>query len=45
MKDKEKAKLALAEAIVQSLWVKGFISGKERDEICKRSKEKLAKSA
>lgn len=37
MSDKTKVKLAFAEAITQILWVKGFVSAKERDQINQQS--------
>lgn len=44
MSDRTKAKIAFAEAIMQTLWVKGLISTKERDQIIKKTGEKLRKS-
>lgn len=39
--EKTKAKIALAEAIAQALWIKGLISIEERDRINKQSREVL----
>lgn len=44
MSDRTKAKVAFAEAIMQTLWIKGLITAKERDQIAKKSGEKLQKS-
>ena len=45
MSDRTKAKVAFAEAITQTLWVKGLITAKEREQITKKACEKLLKSA
>lgn len=39
--EKTKAKIALAEAIAQALWIKGLISIQERDKINEHSREIL----
>lgn len=39
--EKKKAKVALAEAIAQALWIKGLISIEERDKINQHSREIL----
>ena len=44
MSDKSKVKIAFAEAIMQTLWIKGLITAKERDQIAKKTGEKLRKS-
>jgi len=44
MSDRTKAKVAFAEAVMQTLWVKGLITTKERDQIAKKISEKLQKS-
>ena len=44
MSDRTKAKVAFAEAIMQTLWIKGLIISKERDQISKKTGEKLQKS-
>lgn len=44
MGDRTKAKVAFAEAITQALWIKGLITAKERDQIAKKTGEKLRKS-
>lgn len=44
MSDRTKAKVAFAEAIMQTLWIKGLITAKERDQIVKKIGEKLQKS-
>jgi len=44
MSDRTKAKVAFAEAITQALWIKGLITAKERDQIAKKTGEKLRKS-
>ena len=44
MSDRTKVKVAFAEAITQALWIKGLITVKERDQITKKSGEKLRKS-
>ena len=36
MSDRTKAKVAFAEAIMQTLWIKGLITAKERDQIAKK---------
>lgn len=41
MSDRTKVKIAYAEAIAQTMWIKGLISTKERDAIAKKSREKL----
>ena len=43
MSDKQKVKIALAEAITKQLWVKGLITQKQREIIDKNSKKALAK--
>jgi len=44
MSDRTKAKVAFAEAIMQTLWIKGLITAKERDQIVKKTSDKLRKS-
>ncbi len=43
MSDKQKVKIALAEAITKQLWVKGLITQKQRETIDKNSKKVLSK--
>ena len=43
MSDKQKVKIALAEAITKQLWVKGLITQKQCDDIDKNSRKVLAK--
>lgn len=43
MSDRTKIKVAFAEAIAQTMWVKGLITAKERDSISKKACEKLRK--
>lgn len=40
---KNKAKEAFAAAIVQTLWLKGMITAKERDRIQQKTQEKLTR--
>ena len=40
---KNKAKEAFAAAIVQTLWLKGMITSKERDRIQQKTQEKLTR--
>ena len=44
MSDRTKAKVAFAEAIMQTLWIKGLITAKERDQMAKKTGENLRKS-
>ena len=44
MSDRTNAKVAFAEAIMQTLWIKGLITAKERDQIAKKTGDKLRKS-
>lgn len=44
MSDRTKAKIAFAEAVLQALWIKGLITAKERDQIAKKTGEKLQNS-
>ncbi|MBR4870106.1 MAG: hypothetical protein IKU12_04935 [Oscillospiraceae bacterium] len=44
MSDRTKAKVAFAEAVLQTLWIKGMITAKERDQIAQKTGEKLRKS-
>ena len=44
MSDKQKVKIALAQAITKQLWVKGLITQKQRDRIDKNSRKTLAKA-
>lgn len=44
MSDKEKRRISFVEAVITTLWVKGLITPKERDEIQQNSREKLQKS-
>lgn len=41
MSEKTKAKVALAEAIAQTMWIKGLITREERDRINAHSRKKL----
>ena len=41
MSETVRAKIALAEAIMQAMWVKGLITIEERDEINKRNRESI----
>ena len=43
MSDKQKVKIALAEAITKHLWVKGLITQQQREIIDKNSQKVLAK--
>ena len=43
MSDKQKVKIALAEAITKQLWVKGLITLQQREIIDKNSQKILAK--
>ena len=43
MSDKQKVKIALAEAITKQLWVKGLITQQQREIIDKNSQKALAK--
>ena len=38
---KEERKIALAEAIAKTLWLKGLITGKERDKIIEHTRKRL----
>ena len=38
---KEERKIALAEAIAKTLWLKGLITGKERDKINEHTRKRL----
>ena len=40
---KKRAKIAFAEAVIQSMWVKGLITTAERDKITHKTVEKLQK--
>ena len=42
MSDKEKVKIALAEAITKQLWVKGLITQQQREQIDQNSRKRLA---
>lgn len=44
MSDRTKVKVAFAEAVLQTLWIKGLITAKERDQIAHITGEKLRKS-
>lgn len=44
MSDRTKVKVAFAEAILQTMWVKGLITAKERDQITKKTGEKIRKN-
>lgn len=44
MKDREKAKIAFAQSITQTLWLKGLITMQERDKMLRISAEKLGKT-
>ncbi len=41
MSDRTKTKIAFAEAITQTLWVRGLITAQERDRIARNAGEKL----
>jgi len=41
MNDKTKVKVAFAEAVLQTMWIKGLITAKERDQITQRTAQKL----
>ena len=43
MSDKQKVKIALAEAITKPLWVKGLITQQQREIIDKNSQKVLSK--
>ena len=40
---KKERKIALAEAIAKTLWLKGLITGKERDKINEQTRRRLEK--
>ena len=44
MNDRTKVKIAFAEAIMQTLWIKGLINAKERDQMTQKTGEKLRKN-
>ena len=44
MSDKQKVKIALAEAITKQLWVMGLITQKQRESIDKNSRKVLEKT-
>lgn len=41
MSDRTKVKIAFAEAITLTLWIRGLITAKERDQIARKAGEKL----
>ena len=41
MSETVRAKIALAEAIMQAMWVKGLITIEERDEINQKNRESI----
>ena len=43
MSDKTKVKISMAEAIAKALWLKGLITGKERDKINEHTRKRLQK--
>lgn len=43
MSDKQKVKIALAEAITKQFWVKGLITQQQREQIDKNSQKALTK--
>lgn len=43
MSDKQKVKIALAEAITKQLWVKGLITQEQRESIDNNTKKVLSK--
>lgn len=45
MNETVRAKIALAEAIMQAMWVKGLITIEERDEINKKNRESILRGA
>ena len=44
MENRDKVKRAFAEAIVQSMWVKGLITFKERNKITQNIEKNMQKS-
>lgn len=44
MKNQKKARIAFAQAIIQSMWVKGLITTAERNKIALKTEEKLQKN-
>lgn len=44
MSDKQKVKIALAEAITKQLWVKGLITQKQREQIDQNTLRKLTEA-
>jgi len=41
MNDRTKVKVAFAEAVLQTMWINGLITAKERDQIAQRTAQKL----
>lgn len=41
MQDRTKVKVAFAEAVLQTMWINGLITTKERDLIAQRTAQKL----
>lgn len=44
MKNQKKARIAFAQAIIQSMWVTGLITTAERNKIALKTEEKLQKN-
>ena len=44
MSDRTKAQIAFAEAVATTMWVKGLITAKEREQIVQKAGEKIQKS-
>ena len=44
MNNQKKARIAFAQAIIQSMWVKGLITTAERNKIALKTEEKLQKN-
>lgn len=45
MKKQKEARIAFAQAIIQSMWVKGLITTAEREQIAMKTEEKLRKNS
>jgi hypothetical protein len=43
MENRDKVRKAFADALIQTLWVKGLINPKEREKITQKTDEKLLK--
>ena len=44
MEKKTKVKIAFADAVITSMWLKGLITAQERDQMQQKCNEKLQKS-